>query len=209
MSDSEARNARDQGVARVSSERGWFLQNLPNLITVLRIALIPFFLAVFITPSPVRSLWAAIIFIIASATDLLDGYVARKMEQVTRLGKLLDPIADKLLVISALILLVQFQRVHAILAILIIGRETAITGVRVIAANQGIIIQAERMGKFKTFLQVMAIILLILDPAFFTALGGIDYHPWARIILWISLVLGLVSAGQYFYRFTQEIRRRI
>ena len=188
------------------------LLNLPNLLTTLRILLIPVFLLLFYTSSTIRSQWAAFIFLLASATDLLDGYMARKMEQITRLGKLLDPIADKLLVISALILLVEFQRVTAILAILLIGREMAITGLRVIASDHGIVIPVERLGKFKTFLQVVAITLLILDPSFLSALtalgGGFDLHNLGRILLWASLILALVSAGQYFYKFSKQIQGR-
>ena len=182
--------------------------NLPNLITGLRILLIPVFLLVYISPSPTRSQWAALVFVLASATDLLDGYIARKMEQITSLGKLLDPIADKLLVISALILLVAFQRVSAILAILLVCREMAITGLRVIASERGIIIPAERLGKFKTFLQVVAVTMLILDPSLIPSLGSSDLHDWGRILLWSSLVLALVSAGQYFYRFAVQIRQK-
>ena len=182
--------------------------NLPNLITGLRILLIPVFLLLFMTPSPTRSQWAALVFVLASATDLLDGYIARKMEQITSLGKLLDPIADKLLVISALILLVAFQRVPALLAILLVCREMAITGLRLIASERGIIIPAERLGKFKTFLQIVAVTILILDPSLLPSLGRIDLHDWGRILLWSSLVLALASAGQYFYRFSAHIRRK-
>ena len=182
--------------------------NLPNLITGLRILLIPVFLLLFMTPSPTRSQWAALVFVLASATDLLDGYIARKMEQITSLGKLLDPIADKLLVISALILLVAFERAPALLAILLISRETVITGLRVIASERGIIIPAERLGKFKTFLQVVAVTILILDHTLLPTLGRIDLHSWGRILLWLSLALALASAGQYFYRFATQIRRK-
>jgi CDP-diacylglycerol--glycerol-3-phosphate 3-phosphatidyltransferase len=160
------------------------------------------------TPSPVRSQWAALIFVLASATDLLDGYVARKMKLVTRFGKLLDPIADKLLVISAVILLVEFHRVPAILAILLIGREMAITGLRIIATDQGILIPAERLGKFKTFLQIVSITMLILNASFVPAIDDTDLHDLGRILLWVSLILSLTSAGQYFYRFSAQMRHR-
>lgn len=182
--------------------------NLPNLITGLRILLIPVFLFLFLTPTPTRALWAAIVFVLASTTDLLDGYIARKMEQVTSLGKLLDPIADKLLVLSALVLLVQFQRVPAFLAILLIGREMTITGLRLIAANQGLIIPAERLGKFKTFIQVVSITLLILDESHSPAIVGMDIHDWGRVLLWISVILAYLSAVQYFQKFIHQIRQR-
>src|SRR5262249_29506754 len=108
--------------------------NLPNVITLVRILLIPVFVMLFFTPTPDRSLSAAVIFVVAAITDLLDGYIARRTGQVTKLGKLLDPIADKLLVLSALILLVNVDRVSALVAILVIAREVAVTGIRAIAA---------------------------------------------------------------------------
>ncbi len=111
--------------------------NLPNFLTVVRILLIPVFVVLFSDPTPDRSLAAAIVFVVAAVTDLLDGYLARRHSQITRLGRLLDPIADKLLVLSGLILLVQFDRVAAIVAILIIAREVAVTGVRAISAARG------------------------------------------------------------------------
>src|SRR5574342_1135473 len=104
--------------------------NVPNVITLVRILLIPVFVALFITPTPDRSLSAAVIFVIAAVTDMLDGYIARRTGQVTKLGKLLDPIADKLLVLSALILLVNIDRISALVALLIIARELAVTGIR-------------------------------------------------------------------------------
>src|SRR5439155_5567833 len=114
--------------------------NLPNLLTLSRILLIPVFVLLFWTPTPGRSLAAAVVFVIAAVTDLLDGYLARRRSQVTKLGRLLDPIADKLLVLSGLSLVVQLQRVAAVVAILIIAREVAVTGVRAIAASQGIVL---------------------------------------------------------------------
>ncbi len=130
------------------------------------------------------------------------------MEQVTRVGKLMDPIADKLLVLSALILLVQFQRVPAVLAILIVGREIVITGMRLIAANQSIIIPAERLGKFKTVLQVVGITVLILDPAVIGVGPEWNLHVWGLLALWLSLALALISAYQYIRKYSMEIRKR-
>ena len=121
--------------------------NLPNFITLTRILLIPVFVVLFATPTPNRSLSAGLVFVVAALTDLLDGYLARRNGQVTTLGKLLDPIADKLLVLSALILLVNVDRVSALVAILIIAREVAVTGIRAIAAGEGMVISAETTGK--------------------------------------------------------------
>lgn len=137
--------------------------NLPNVLTLIRILLIPVFVMLMIDPAPDRSLSAALVFVVAAMTDLLDGYLARKTGQITKLGRLLDPIADKLLVLSALILFVQLDRVTALVAILIIAREVAVTGIRAIAATEGMIISAETTGKYKMALQVIAIVLLILE----------------------------------------------
>lgn len=175
--------------------------NIPNLLTSIRIMLIPFFVFLYTTPSKWRSLVAASIFLVASITDLLDGYVARRTGQITRLGKLLDPVADKLLVSSALILLVGFQRVPAWIALLIIGREIAVTGLRAVAASDGIIIASDKGGKAKMAIQIFAIILLIINAD----LGFVDLHLWGELLLILSMVLSFISGGQYFMRFWREL----
>jgi CDP-diacylglycerol--glycerol-3-phosphate 3-phosphatidyltransferase len=177
--------------------------NLPNLITLARILLIPVFVILFSTPTPDRSLNAAIIFVIAAVSDLLDGYIARRTGQVTTLGKLLDPIADKLLVLSALILLVNVDRVSALVAILVIAREVAVTGIRAIAAGEGMIIAAETTGKYKMALQVVAITLLILEGTSLAELGNL--HLAGMATLYLSLVLGYVSGGQYVWSFWKQV----
>jgi CDP-diacylglycerol---glycerol-3-phosphate 3-phosphatidyltransferase len=161
--------------------------NLPNFITLTRI----------------RSLSAALIFVIAAVTDLLDGYLARRNGQVTTLGKLLDPIADKLLVLSALILLVNVDRVSALIAILIIAREVAVTGIRAIAAGEGMVMAAETTGKYKMALQVVAIVLLILEDTFLSDFGNL--HLAGIVTLYLSLVLGYVSGGQYVWSFWRQV----
>jgi len=177
--------------------------NLPNLLTLVRILLIPVFIILFATPTPDQSLIAAVIFAIAAATDGLDGYIARRTGQVTKLGKLLDPIADKLLVLSALILLMNVERVSALVALLIIGREVAVTGIRAIAASEGMIIAAETTGKYKMALQVVAIILLILEGTGLAELGNM--HLAGIFTLYLSLVLGYVSGGQYVWSFWKQV----
>ena len=171
--------------------------NIPNLLTSLRILLIPVFVILFSTPTSFRSLFAAAIFFIASITDLLDGYMARRMDQITRIGKILDPIADKLLVSSALIMLVGLQRVPAWISLIIIGREFAVTGLRAVAATEGIIIPSDRGGKAKMALQIFAIIILILD----SEIKLIDLHKWGEIFLILSMLFSFISGGQYFIRF--------
>ncbi len=167
--------------------------NLPNLLTLTRILLIPVFVVLFVTPDPDRSLMAAIVFVVAAVTDMLDGYLARRSGQVTKLGKLLDPIADKLLVLSALILLVNVDRVSALVAILIIARELGVTGIRAIAASEGFIIAAETTGKYKMALQVVAIVMLILEGTSLAALGNL--HLAGIVTLYLSLVLGCGAFG--------------
>ena len=177
--------------------------NLPNLLTVSRILLIPVFVLVFSSPTPGRSLVAAIVFVVAAITDLLDGYLARRRSQVTKLGRLLDPIADKLLVLSALILLVQFDRVGALVAILIIAREVAVTGVRAIAAAEGIVLTPETTGKYKMVAQVVAIVLLILEDGI--GPGTWNLHLGGTAVLYLALVLAFISGGRYLVSFWRQV----
>ncbi len=172
--------------------------NLPNSLTIFRILLIPVYLIVFTSSSWNSSLLPAVIFSIAALTDLLDGYFARRNDQITNLGRLLDPIADKLLVLAGLILLVQFDRVEAWLAIAIMAREIAVSGLRSIAAAEGMIISADTLGKYKAFLQVVGIICLTLPSSYF--LAYLDIHSVGTFILYFALVLGIYSGIQYALR---------
>ena len=178
--------------------------NLPNTLTAMRILIIPIFIVVYTFPSPPsaeRSLLAAFLFIIASITDWLDGYFARKRGQITKLGKLFDPIADKLLISAVLILLVNLQKVSAWIVIVIIGRELAVTGLRAVASSEGIIIPAEEAGKYKMITQIAALFLLIINYNS----GYIDFHLLGTYILWIAMILGLISGGQYFIKFWSRL----
>jgi CDP-diacylglycerol--glycerol-3-phosphate 3-phosphatidyltransferase len=177
--------------------------NVPNVITLVRILLIPVFVMLFFTPTADRSLTAAVVFVIAAVTDLLDGYIARRTGQVTKLGKLLDPIADKLLVLSALILLVNVDRVSALIAILVVAREVAVTGIRAIAAGEGMIIVAETTGKYKMALQVVAITMLILEGTALSELGNL--HLAGTATLYLSLVFGYLSGGVYVWSFWKQV----
>lgn len=177
--------------------------NLPNFLTLVRILLIPVFVVIFLVPTSDRSLLAAVVFTVAAVTDLLDGYIARRTGQVTKLGKLLDPIADKLLVLSALILLVNIDRVSAVVALLIIARELAVTGIRAIAAGERLIIAAEVTGKYKMALQVVAIVMLILEGTEMAEFGNL--HLAGTGTLYLSLVLGYISGGQYVWSFWKQV----
>ncbi len=174
--------------------------NLPNILTVFRIVLIPFYIYFFYQRSPDSSVIAALIFLIASLTDILDGYLARARSEVTQFGKFLDPIADKLLILSALILLVGNGRVPAWLAIVIIGREFTMTGFRAIASSEGIVIAAETTGKIKMFLQTVSVIILTID------FENTVFHQSGMFFLLASMILAIYSAIQYFIKFGRDIK---
>ncbi len=171
--------------------------NVPNLLSFLRIAAIPFVVVFLLLPSPLASFLAALFFSIASATDLLDGYIARQQKTETYVGKLLDPLADKLLINSGLIMLISLGRVPAWIVVLIIGREVAITGLRGIAAAQGLVIAASRWGKAKTIFQSISLIGLMLHYTYL----GIDFHLLGTILLWIALAITVWSGIDYFRKF--------
>jgi CDP-diacylglycerol--glycerol-3-phosphate 3-phosphatidyltransferase len=177
--------------------------NVPNLLSLSRILSVPIFILLLLDPSPVRTLAAGIVFSLASATDWLDGYLARKWGQVTKIGKLLDPIADKILIMSALVILVELRPdiVHSWMAILIIGREFAVTGLRAIAASVGIIIPAENVGKYKVGAQITAVLSLLLDYAF--------ARDWMKDLgtyaLWIAMILSVYSALTYFRTYWKKL----
>ncbi|MCI7225737.1 CDP-diacylglycerol--glycerol-3-phosphate 3-phosphatidyltransferase [uncultured Clostridium sp.] len=168
--------------------------NLPNTLTTIRMILIvPFVMIMQITPDGNGRFAALAIFIIASMTDFLDGYIARKNHLVTNFGKFMDPLADKLLVSAAMICLVSMDRLPAWMVIIIISREFAISGFRLIAADNGIVIAASWWGKFKTVSQMIMIILLIAN------LGGI-FTILEQIFMWVALILTVVSLADYIWK---------
>lgn len=171
--------------------------NLPTIITLSRIVLIPFFVLI----APDRPFLGALIFGVASVTDFLDGYLARKTGQITKFGIILDPIADKFLVISALILLVDMARLSAWIAIVIIVREFLVTGLRAVALSKDIVIPAEMGGKLKTFSQITAILCLIISMNIF----GIDLYDVGIVFIWIALILSIVSGVQYTVSFWKRV----
>ena len=169
--------------------------NLPNKLTVLRVIMIPFFVAALLYDGGANQNMryvAAAIFIIASLTDMLDGKIARKYNLVTNFGKFMDPLADKLLVCSALICLIELNALPAWMVIIIISREFIISGFRLIASDNGVVIAASYWGKFKTTFQMVSVVLLILD---IPALAFVT-----TICVWIALVLTIVSLVDYIYK---------
>ena len=186
--------------------------NLANSLTLLRIFFVPVLIVVLLTRSPNVDLWGfpmhfefwgVLILLIAAATDWADGYVARRNAQVTTLGILLDPIADKLLISAAFISLVDMHLVVAWMVVIIIGRELTILGLRNIASAEGFTIAASALGKTKMVLQVCAVAVLI---------AGVRHpslKPLGLGLLWLVVISALVSAGQYFYRFWSQLDDRI
>jgi CDP-diacylglycerol--glycerol-3-phosphate 3-phosphatidyltransferase len=174
--------------------------NLPTYITLGRICLVPLVVGFLISTEATHSLVAAILFGAAAMTDWLDGMLARRRRQVTALGKLLDPVADKLLVASALISLVQVGRVGAWIVVLIVGREFAVTGLRGVSAAQGVVVAASDLAKYKTVFQYVAVTLLILEQNVPVGLEA-EFAYLSRGMLWAALVLTVVSGFEYFVRF--------
>ena len=166
--------------------------NLPNKLTLFRVILIPFFVAILMTDCfGGMSRWIAlIIFVIASLTDLLDGKIARKYGLVTTFGKFADPLADKILVISAMICLVELGDLASWIVVTIVAREFIISGFRIIAAEKNVVIAASYWGKFKTVSQMIMVILFVFD------LGGV-FNQLAQIFMWIALVLTVISLIDY------------
>jgi CDP-diacylglycerol--glycerol-3-phosphate 3-phosphatidyltransferase len=173
--------------------------NLAIGLTLGRIVLVPLVMVFLISSSRVHVLIAAVIFLAASLTDWLDGRIARRRNQVTRLGTLLDPVADKLLVAAAMVSLVQVDMLPAWMALVIIGRELAVTGLRGVALSMGVVVPASRLGKWKTVSQYVAITLLILEKG--VAEPDMPFHLVSGTVLWATLAITVISGGDYFYRF--------
>lgn len=168
--------------------------NLPNKLTVLRVLMIPFFVFFLLTEyAGGASKWIALaIFVIASLTDLLDGYLARKNNLVTNFGKFMDPLADKLLVCSAMICLTGMGRLPIVVTLIVIAREFIISGFRLVASDNGVVIAASYWGKFKTTFQMAMVILLIADLAQITI--------FTQIVMWIAVILTIISLVDYLVK---------
>ena len=167
--------------------------NLPNKITIIRVIAVPFFVVLF---NLNYAFPAAILFCIASATDALDGYIARKRGLVTNFGKIMDPLADKIIVIAAFILLVQSGKIPGWMIIVILAREFIVAGLRTVAAVDGIVIAAGIWGKLKTATQMLAIPFLIVDNWPFEMIG----IPVDQILLWLCVALTVISGIEYIYK---------
>ena len=173
--------------------------NLPNSLTLFRIFLVPFLVVVLLTKFSGREYAGLAIFLVAAATDFFDGFIARRRNQITRLGQLLDPLADKLLMSAAFISLVELQYAKAWMVVIIIGREFAVSGLRSIAATQGVAIPASPLGKSKMVSEVVAVSLLILGHE----LG--EFLFIGNIALWVVMLFALVSGVDYFVKFARAV----
>lgn len=191
----------DDSVDETSAKPSSVILNIPNTLTLLRIFLVPFLVVVLLTKFTNREYVGLAIFLVAAVTDLFDGYLARKYNQITKLGILLDPIADKLLMSAAFISLVEIGLAPAWMIVVIISREFAVSGLRSIAAQQGIVIPASPLGKGKTASQVVAISLLILGHQ----LG--EFLFIANVALWIVVIFAIFSAVDYFVKFWKLLMR--
>ncbi len=176
-----------------------FPLNLPNLLTLGRILLVPVLVVALLDATPHGSVFAAAVFALAALTDGLDGYIARTRASVTTFGKVMDPIADKLLIAAALVSLVSLGSVAAWAAMVIIAREFAVSGLRVAAGQQGVVIPASPLGRIKTVAQVAAILALIAS--------GRPPAWWASTLLYIAVAVTLASGADYFINFRRHVER--
>ncbi len=181
--------------------------NLPNFLTFFRIAIIPALVVLLLSPSKTAGFLATLLFALASITDWLDGYIARRMGIVTIFGKFLDPIADKLIVAAALIMLIPSGRAPAWMVLIILSREIIITGLRSIASSEGIVIPASDLGKFKTIFQIVAILCLLLHYDYYWFFGFrsqylyVNMHNAGMFYLWIATIMTIWSGTDYLIKF--------
>ncbi len=187
--------------------------NIPNLLTMGRVVAIPFFVWLLDTPTPIRDFWACIVFTLAAITDLLDGYLARKLGVVSVLGKFLDPLADKLIVMAALVWMVPMGRIPAWAVVLLLAREISVTGLRSVAASEGVVISAGNEGKTKTALQMIGIIALVLGYPYHLSyagldLGVVDLVHVGRALVYLSLLFSFASAAQYVRLFAEAVEAK-
>ena len=184
--------------------------NIPNLLTMGRVVLIPIFLWFLDRQTPVDCFWAAIIFTLAALTDALDGYLARRLGVVSVLGKFLDPLADKLIVMASLVWMVPMGRIPAWVVVVLLAREIGVTGLRAVASSEGVIIGAGSEGKTKTALQMIGTIALVVGYPYHLSyvgidLGVVDLVHVGRMLIYLSLVFSVASAAQYVGLFSAAV----
>ena len=198
----------------ITKKRLGIIFTIPNLLTLFRIFVTPlFFILFFYFPTKVFSLLASLLFALASLTDFLDGYIARRWNLETSLGKFLDPLADKLLVAVALIMLIPLDRVPSWMVAVIIGREILVTGLRVVAVTEGMVIAASRLGKYKTVLQILSVICLLIHYEYQLKIQSsyflVNFHEMGLGLLWIAMFVTVWSGIDYFRKFFKQVFYRI
>src|SRR3712207_3013974 len=174
-----------------------FPLNLPNLLTLLRILLVPVLVVALTEEIPNGSAIAAAVFVVAAVTDGLDGYIARSRQSVTTFGKVMDPVADKLMIAAALIALVSLERLAAWVAMVIIAREFAVSGLRIAAGQQGVLIPASGLGKLKTIVQIVAVLALIAAPE--------HDEVWVQGLVYAMVAVSVASGADYFLNFRRKL----
>ncbi len=187
--------------------------NLPNLLTGLRIVMIPAVLVLLDRAGPRDCYWAAILYAVAAITDFFDGWIARRQGLVSVLGKFLDPLADKLIVMATLVWLVNMGRIETWVVVLLLGRELSINGLRSIASSEGVVIAAGDGGKLKTALQMIGILCLIIGYPYrislgFYDLGVVDLVHVGRVLVWMSLAFSIASAAEYIKLFADAVEAK-
>ncbi len=187
--------------------------NIPNLLTFARILMIPLCLWLLDTDTPRSGFWSALVFTIAAITDLLDGYLARKLGVVSVLGKLIDPLADKLIVMATLVWMTPMGRIPTWTVIALLAREFSVTALRSVAASGGVIISAGQEGKTKTALQMIGIIALLVGYPYHLTYAGIDLGVVdcmrvGRVLVYLSLIFSVASAAQYLSLFAQAVEAK-
>ncbi len=185
--------------------------NVPNILTLIRIIAIPFVCVLMLEDSRVSAFMATGLYGLAAITDMLDGYLARRNNAVTLIGKFLDPLADKLIVLTILLTLLAMGRMPLWIVGLILAREITVTGLRAIASAEGMVIAARPLGKYKTAFQMVALLALLLHYSyiinFAVYVGEFDFHRVGMFFLYVSLFFSIVSAIDYFMGFIREMKR--
>ncbi len=184
------------------AKRGYrHMLTFPNGVTAIRIIAIPVILLLLFNTGRMFQIITALVFLLVALTDMVDGYFARRQKMVTTLGKFFDPLADKLLIVTALIALISARDIPVWIVIIIVGREIAVTGLRGIALSEGIVISSSMLGKYKTAFEMTSIFFLILKGPFLS----IDFHLIGMVLLWVALALAVISGFDYFKKFLEKI----
>jgi CDP-diacylglycerol--glycerol-3-phosphate 3-phosphatidyltransferase len=176
-----------------------FPLNLPNALTLVRIMLVPVLVVALTVESPGGSTIAAVVFVVAALTDGLDGYIARSRQAITTFGKVMDPVADKLMIAAALISLVSLDRLAGWVSMVIIAREFAVSGLRIAAGQQGVVIPASGLGKLKTIVQVAAVLALIA--------ASDEHDAWVQALVYAMVLVTVVSGADYFLNFRRRLEQ--